>query len=576
VSRLPRVAQDQENSQPFGYHCEAMTMLSLCMIVRDESAMLPACLESVRGVVDELVVVDTGSTDDTRELARALGAKVLEHPWCEDFAAPRNTGLAACTSDWVLVLDADERLTRSGGAALLLALESAAFDCGLLPLHNAARVDSAFDAVVNGSERIAEVAYLPRLLRRTSDLRYTGIIHENVGEWASKGRRHAILRGVDIVHLGGVPDVRAKRDKYRRNVRLLEAACARNPDDPSLWGYLAYEHQEAGERGAARRAADAGWKVVLAGTSIFALTMLRLATARAWLQVQSDELVGATETLDQAGDLIAAQPDIHFIRGCISELEALRADTLGVRAARLADARRHVAAARACRDAVHLQRFIHGSTGWAAETRLGVVELLEGDAAAALSSFDAALAENTEALEARCGRVEALLLSGDARAALREVQPALGDRPDGWVLAACAAGLAGGVEAMATWVGRAQATLAAGFLSPHRRERYHDALGVLALMLGHEVEVPGPLGELAALAMGRGEDAGRPVARGLGDPLVTALARRAVTQLLRSGRVDEAERLVSPSAERRLPGLGRLVEEAIGALEREGARGGAQ
>ena len=89
-----------------------MPTLALSMIVKNGERDLPDCLESVRGVVDEIVVADTGSSDASIEIARRRtpGAKVLSIPWENDFAKARNLSLAEVTSDWVLMLDADERL----------------------------------------------------------------------------------------------------------------------------------------------------------------------------------------------------------------------------------------------------------------------------------------------------------------------------------------------------------------------------------------------------------------------------------------------------------------------------------
>ena len=84
--------------------------ISLCMIVKDEEEMLPRCLESVRGAVDEIIVVDTGSSDRSVDIAREYGASVVEFAWCEDFAAARNAGLERASGDWILFLDADEAL----------------------------------------------------------------------------------------------------------------------------------------------------------------------------------------------------------------------------------------------------------------------------------------------------------------------------------------------------------------------------------------------------------------------------------------------------------------------------------
>ncbi|MCL4691088.1 MAG: glycosyltransferase family 2 protein, partial [Candidatus Hydrogenedentes bacterium] len=84
--------------------------ISLAMIVKDEAVHLPGCLDSVRDAVDEICIVDTGSTDDTLAVAKEYEAKVSVYLWSDDFAAARNESLRICTKDWILVLDADERI----------------------------------------------------------------------------------------------------------------------------------------------------------------------------------------------------------------------------------------------------------------------------------------------------------------------------------------------------------------------------------------------------------------------------------------------------------------------------------
>ena len=84
--------------------------ISLCMIVKNEEDFLSQCLQSVEGVVDEIVMVDTGSSDLTLEIARSFKAKVFQHEWKEDFSDARNVSLKHATSDWILFLDGDEVL----------------------------------------------------------------------------------------------------------------------------------------------------------------------------------------------------------------------------------------------------------------------------------------------------------------------------------------------------------------------------------------------------------------------------------------------------------------------------------
>ncbi|MGB0333344.1 MAG: glycosyltransferase family 2 protein, partial [Planctomycetota bacterium] len=97
------------------------TRISLCMIAKNEASFLAGCLRSVRGVVHEMIVVDTGSTDDTVAIAEAEGAIVVHFPWCDDFARARNAGVERATGTHVLVLDADERLAPNMGPNLLAA-----------------------------------------------------------------------------------------------------------------------------------------------------------------------------------------------------------------------------------------------------------------------------------------------------------------------------------------------------------------------------------------------------------------------------------------------------------------------
>ena len=86
--------------------------ISLCMIVKDEEKFLPTCLESVKGYVDEIIIVDTGSTDRTIEIARRYNAKIYCHAWENSFSKARNYSLKYATGDWILILDADEEIER--------------------------------------------------------------------------------------------------------------------------------------------------------------------------------------------------------------------------------------------------------------------------------------------------------------------------------------------------------------------------------------------------------------------------------------------------------------------------------
>ena len=86
--------------------------ISLCMIVKNEEVFLRGCLDSVKDFVDEIVIVDTGSEDATLQIAREAGAKIIETEWNDDFSAARNLSLSEANYEWILVLDADERIAK--------------------------------------------------------------------------------------------------------------------------------------------------------------------------------------------------------------------------------------------------------------------------------------------------------------------------------------------------------------------------------------------------------------------------------------------------------------------------------
>jgi tetratricopeptide (TPR) repeat protein len=217
--------------------------ISLCAIARDEERHLSACLASAAGVADELVVVDTGSRDGTVELARAAGARVVEWPWRDDFAAARNRSLEEARGDWVLVLDADEALLEPARArALLVAFaraagERAAAPAGQLEIHNL------------GPDGTSSRALVSRFFPRDPAVRYERRIHEQL----TRAGRPLAGRptGVAARHTGYLPEQLASRRKLARNEALLRAELADRPGDGYGWYHLgrtlaaAERHEEA-------------------------------------------------------------------------------------------------------------------------------------------------------------------------------------------------------------------------------------------------------------------------------------------------------------------------------------------
>lgn len=218
-------------------------MLSLCMIVKNEAAVLDRCLTSARDAVDEIVVVDTGSADDTVEIARDHGARVLHHDFADlDFSAARNRSLAAATGDFALVLDADETLTEdSAGLIRLLAGEGG--DVGyVVNRHNK-----------RAGERTT-VDHAVRLFARRPGFRYRNRVHETVD--AAILEAGGRLRRSHIVVEHHLPTAEREAEKNRLYLRLLERDLADDPDDVDRLTFLAAEHHKRGDFGAATAVAE--------------------------------------------------------------------------------------------------------------------------------------------------------------------------------------------------------------------------------------------------------------------------------------------------------------------------------
>lgn len=183
--------------------------LSLCMIVRDEEAQLDRCLTSVRGVVDEIVVVDTGSVDRTAEIARSYGATVVDVPWTDHFADARNAGLEVATGDWIVYLDADEALVDGDGAKLRAFTARTDVEGGTVLRLN---------RMAEGQRPVTTNRTL-RLFRNRPEHRFAGRIHEGVSDAVPAAK--VAETGARIDHFGFAPRSRATRDKSRRNLELL-------------------------------------------------------------------------------------------------------------------------------------------------------------------------------------------------------------------------------------------------------------------------------------------------------------------------------------------------------------------
>lgn len=205
--------------------------ISLCMIVKDEAAVLPRCLKSVQDVADETIVVDTGSTDRTVEVAQQFGATVYHHPWTDDFAEARNESLRHAQGDWILVLDADEALIP---------------DC-LPALQQAIRSPRCLAVTLLREEIGAQqnpYSLLCRLFRRHPQIRFQRPYHETVDDSVAallaqepSWELYALPMAA-IAHDGYRPEAIAQYGKSDRAERIMGRYLQAHPQDAYICSKL--------------------------------------------------------------------------------------------------------------------------------------------------------------------------------------------------------------------------------------------------------------------------------------------------------------------------------------------------
>jgi glycosyltransferase involved in cell wall biosynthesis len=389
--------------------------LSVCLIVRDEEAFLEACLRSVRGVAHEVVVVDTGSTDGSVRIAREGGCMVLHRAWEDDYAAARNAGIEAATGDWILCLDADERLVTPDAVAPLLAAAPAEVGGFLVE-----RRDVVAHAATGRTDTYP--VGIVRLFRRHPAIRYVGAVHERPGDTIlAAGFAVARAGGVRISHLvSHRPDdvLRAKQERY---LRLLDRETARDPLDfwaayyraKTLW-YLK-RHGEA-EAAFLALAADARSGAPLRASALAMLGALCLERGR-----HADGLA----FLDRSEAAFPLQSLARYLRG---EILYAAGDHAAAAAA--------YAGVGAEMDGADTRAWLPGDLFLAPEKRdykVGCCHLARGELDAALARFRAGLAAAADDAACWLGCAHVAAAAGNAALA-RTLAEGAAARDPGWRL----------------------------------------------------------------------------------------------------------------------------------------------
>src|SRR3989344_5286288 len=211
-------------------------LLSLCMIVRDEEKDLEACLKAIKDHVDEIVIVDTGSKDKTVEIAMKFTSKVFHFEWCDDFSAARNESLKHATGDWILVLDADEKISKKDLEEIRKLIQNKDVDGYALQQRN--YIDQkglGWQPVSDYTEEAQGhtgyfVSPLCRLFKNKSEYCFRNIIHELIEDSLEENGGNLKAVPIPIHHYGQIKEhVDKKQKKY---LELGLASIKKNPKDP--------------------------------------------------------------------------------------------------------------------------------------------------------------------------------------------------------------------------------------------------------------------------------------------------------------------------------------------------------
>lgn len=229
-------------------------MLSIAMIVKDEAETLPECLASVAGLAGEVCLVDTGSSDGTAALAESLGARVRHFAWCDDFAAARNASLAMCTGDWILVLDADERIAKEDHAALRAHMAGPRTRAYRMVTRNYTNnagqsgfVPCAPDEPLAGGFAGWFPSTKVRLFPNGTGARFEGAVHELINPGLARAGLVLETSPVPVHHHGLAKPAAALRAKAELYLRLGHAKAQARPGDPQPEAELGNQYADLGD-----------------------------------------------------------------------------------------------------------------------------------------------------------------------------------------------------------------------------------------------------------------------------------------------------------------------------------------
>jgi glycosyltransferase involved in cell wall biosynthesis len=273
--------------------------ISLCMIVKNEEIHLARCLQSARGYVDEIIVIDTGSSDKTKEIALSFGALVFDYAWRDDFSHARNFAKEKATKEWILQLDADEYLKVASNPfdAYVDRSNHVAFS---LEIENIANLGSSF------------IHSAVRLFKCCPEITYRYRLHEQPS-WLQGDLIYKPLP-IRIVHTGYLSETVQFKEKNLRNLSILEKEIQDNPNNGFLYTNLSTEYMIQKNYQQAIKIANTAYEMG-EGRAYQAKAIYNIV----YSLIQLEQFVAALEIIEMSKAMFPNYTDLVYFEGNIYE-----------------------------------------------------------------------------------------------------------------------------------------------------------------------------------------------------------------------------------------------------------------
>lgn len=280
-----------------------MLPLSVCIIAKNEEKHIGECLKRLSPFHFEIVVVDTGSTDRTLEIAKTYTDRIYHFEWCDDFSAARNFCIKKASHDWILSLDSDEYIEALDLSALSRCMETYPESAGRILIRS---------RFVQGSQASFERMRVSRLADRRH-FHFAGAIHEQLEARHLSRAKPAFDAPVTVLHVGYDERESDMKAKSRRNISLLNALLEREGPDPYLYFQLGQSFRRLGEPERALESFDAGLSMDVDPSLDYVKTMVESYGYTLLDLKKCREALGLTELYD----VFAVRADFVFLMGLV-------------------------------------------------------------------------------------------------------------------------------------------------------------------------------------------------------------------------------------------------------------------